>query len=40
MLKTYEERGGKLRLNFDTWEVLEPLEDGSWKVRSTVTPEG
>lgn len=40
MLKVYGEHGGKLRINLDTWEVLEPLEDGSWKVRSTVTPEG
>lgn len=37
MLKIYEEHGGRLRINLNTWEILEPLEDGSWKVCDTLS---
>ena len=40
MLNAYEKNGGRLRLNFDTWEVLEPLEDGSLRVCHTLSEEG
>lgn len=39
MLKTYEECGGKLHLNFDTWEVLQHQEDGSWKTYDSLNPQ-